>query len=315
MHVLLTNDDGPPNDIASGYVRYLVDAIAANTDWDLSIVVPDVQRSWIGKAHFAGKPLTASFIYPNKDSNSYHGPFPLPNQQKYLDLGLKEWALLDGTPASCADIGIHHLYQEKGPVDLVISGPNVGKNTTATYILSSGTIGAALEGAIHGKRAIGVSYGYVTKDTDPKILQKAAETSVKLIQHLYNNWESIAKKSDSRIDLYSINIPLVESLLESNRTKIFYTPILQNRWISIFKGDNKETNSSKNASDTDIVDVATSNKLQYQWSPDFDYVHKAIRDSDGLSDGKALDDGNISVTPLQASFAVTGPTGEIDLDV
>ncbi|GMM36273.1 hypothetical protein DASC09_035980 [Saccharomycopsis crataegensis] len=307
MHVLLTNDDGPPNEIASPYIRFLVDAIGKYTDWDLSIVVPDVQRSWIGKAHFAGKELTASFIYPNQNSNVFHGPFPLPNNKKHSDL--KEWALIDGTPASCADIGIHHLYQEKGPVDLVISGPNVGKNATASYILSSGTIGAALEGAIHSKKAIGISYGYITRDVPDEVLEKAAEISVKLVKYLYENWGT---KEGQKVDLYSINIPLVETLLEKERTKIFYTPILQNRWVSIFKNDDAHIGKSE---DIDIVDATASNKIQFKWAPDFDYVHRSIRESTTLNDGKVLDDGNISVTPLRASFDDIATNAEIKLDI
>ena len=76
MHVVLTNDDGPLNDKLCPYFKYLVDEIITTTDWDLSIVVPDQQRSWIGKAHFAGKTLSASYIYtkvstlqPNQNPN------------------------------------------------------------------------------------------------------------------------------------------------------------------------------------------------------------------------------------------------------
>lgn len=302
MHVLLTNDDGPPNEAASPYIRFLVDAIA-KTDWDLSIVVPDSQRLWIGKAHFAGKELTALFIYPTPGSNAFHGPFPLPSE-KHSDL--KEWALVDGTPASCTDIGLHHLYQEKGPVDLVLSGPNVGKNATAAYILSSGTVGAALEGAIHGKRAIGISYGYINKDVPDSILQRAAEILVKLIRYLYDNWAD-------DVDVYSVNIPLVESLLEKNATKAFFTPILQNRWKTIFK---KEVVTPEGGNEREgIVDVTAGSKVQFKWAPDFEYIHEGIRSSHGMNDGKVLEEGHVSITGIRASFeGVTGGK-EISIDL
>lgn len=307
MHVLLTNDDGPPNEVASPYIRFFVDAIAKYTDWDVSIVVPDVQRSWIGKAHFAGKELTASYIYPNKNSNTFYGPYPSPVTSHEKE-GLKEWALTDGTPASCTDIGIHHLYKEKGPVDLVISGPNVGKNTTAAYILSSGTIGAALEGAIRGKKSIGVSYGYVTKDVEDEVLEKASEIAVKLVQYLYDNWDSAAK--NEKIDLYSVNVPLVPSILTKGQTKILYAPILQNRWTLTFTRAKDHSGG-----DSDIVDATASNKIQFRWTPDFDHVHQSIKNSKGLNDGKVIDDGNVSVTPLRATFDEASVTGEIKLDI
>ncbi len=42
--------------------------------------------------------------------------------------GENKWTLLTGTPASCASIGIHFLFPDGKP-DLVISGPNFGRNT------------------------------------------------------------------------------------------------------------------------------------------------------------------------------------------
>ncbi|KAM9916104.1 hypothetical protein OXX59_010226, partial [Metschnikowia pulcherrima] len=69
MHVLLTNDDGPLDDKSCPYMKYFVDEISRSTDWKVSIVVPNQQRSWIGKAHFAGKPLSTTYIY-TKDSTS-----------------------------------------------------------------------------------------------------------------------------------------------------------------------------------------------------------------------------------------------------
>lgn len=32
----------------------------------------------------------------------------------------EEWVLVDGTPASCVQIGLFHFYQDRGPVDLVM---------------------------------------------------------------------------------------------------------------------------------------------------------------------------------------------------
>ncbi|KAF3056988.1 hypothetical protein CFAM422_012526 [Trichoderma lentiforme] len=44
---------------------------------------------------------------------------------------VEEWVLIDGTPASCVQIGLNHFFQDKGPIDLVVSGPNFGRNSTA----------------------------------------------------------------------------------------------------------------------------------------------------------------------------------------
>lgn len=247
-------------------------------------MVPHTQRSWIGKAHFAGQDLTASFIYPTNDGNIYQGPFPAPSEE--LRSKYKEWALLDGTPASCADIGIHHLYKEKGPVDLVISGPNFGRNSTALYITSSGTIGAAMEAALTGVKSIGISYAFETRVVDPVVTAEGAKITVDLIRHLYENWSKDA-------DLYSINIPLIKSL-KHGETKIEYAPILANQWGSIFTSE--EPKQPSNESEADIVDTTASNKIQFKWSPNFHTVHETVvasNEKNEHNDGVVLLKGGI----------------------
>lgn len=260
-----------------------MEVIKKHTDWDLSIVVPHTQRSWIGKAHFAGKDLSATFIYPNSDGqNTYLGPFTEP--QAELRDKYQEWALIDGTPASCADIGIYHLYQEKGPVDLVLSGPNFGRNTTVVYASSSGTIGAAMEGALSGIRAIALSYSFELREMTPKqkvLVDEASLLSLKLIQHLYSSWNPDA-------DLYAINVPLIPSL-KLGTTKIEYAPIFENRWVSLFEQFQQEGRQE------DIAD-GSENKLVFKWRPDFQAVHETIVASEERgehNDGIVLTRGNV----------------------
>lgn len=295
MHILLTNDDGPLNDKASPYIKYLVDEINSSTDWKLSIVVPNQQRSWIGKAHFAGKSLTPSYIYtndstatPNQQVNAFDGPFTNPQPQLKSS---QEWCLVDSTPAACADLGIYHLNSFDQPIDLVISGPNLGKNASRLYILSSGTVGASLEAATHGYKSISLSYEYYNLNHDYNLLKEAAKISVKLINKLYNNW-------DSNTDIYSINVPLVQDL-QLGKTKIEFAPIYNNCWNSIYQPH---------------IDEVTG-QTHYNWNPDFKKVYK-----DGLldlehSDNRVLINKGVSVTPLKASFQSALPSnGEIILD-
>ena len=243
MRVLLTNDDGPLNDEFSPYVRPFVQHIRKNyPDWELTICIPHTQRSWIGKAHFAGKSLTAQFLYskPDADDNSYLGPFIRP-QLNRIDSKLPrdtrnseisnddiEWILIDGTPASCVNIGLHHLNSE--PFDLVISGPNVGRNTSSAYISSSGTVGAAMEAVISGStKAVALSFAYFNgeKNVDSSVVDLAAQKSMEVINHLYHNW-------NDGTDLYTINVPLSTSLKPD--TRIMWTSIWENRWRAIFEG-------------------------------------------------------------------------------
>ncbi|QPG76193.1 hypothetical protein FOA43_003579 [Brettanomyces nanus] len=299
MRVLLTNDDGGPNDLASPYVKYLVEAIEKHTDWELTICIPSSQKSWIGKAHFAGKDVTVKYIYSsieNPQDNSYHGPFGYPQKRLREDVTLKEWCLVDdGTPATCADIGINHICGHEN-VDLVISGPNVGRNSTSLYALSSGTIGGAMEGCSHGKKAVAVSYAYEKRfDTDPTILRQAALLSVKIIENLYQQWRE-------GIDLYSINIPLVPDL-RFGTTKIYKVPMLKNRWgKSLFKASENVVEESADVRHSDIVDQSVSAGQLFKWNPDFAQVHRDVAGSEQISDGKVISEGAVSVTAIKAIY-------------
>lgn len=41
--------------------------------------------------------------------------------------GKVPWVLVNSTPATCAQIGIEHFFEGRGPVELVVSGPNYGR--------------------------------------------------------------------------------------------------------------------------------------------------------------------------------------------
>ena len=61
---------------------------------------------------------------------------------------------ISGTPADCVYLGLHGLLPHRP--DLVVSGVNRGANL-GNDILYSGTVAAAMEGALHGLPAIAVS--------------------------------------------------------------------------------------------------------------------------------------------------------------
>lgn len=195
----VVNDDGPTS-TSSPYIYPFVSALQA-AGHQTSVVLPDIPRSWIGKAHIVGSTLECS----------YYTPAP----------GDHEWVLVTGTPASCTQLGLYHLFQDRPPPDLVISGPNFGRNATTIYNLSSGTVGGALEAALCQKKAIALSFASKDKQP-PTVIAAAVRHSVKLIENLYNNW-------GSEVELYSINVPMIPDV-EGN--DIIYTQALQSSWSS-----------------------------------------------------------------------------------
>lgn len=293
MHILVTNDDGPLNDETCPYLKFFLDEVERSTNWKMSIVVPNQQRSWIGKAHFAGKTIKTSYIYtkmsterPNDKINAFEGPFEQRNLSLYQTH--QEWHLADSTPAACADLGLHHLSSHDEPIDLVVSGPNFGKNSGNIYILASGTVGAAMEAVTHGVKSIALSYEFRSLEKDFKQLREAAKISVKLIKRLLRDFST-----NPAIDLFSVNIPLIPSL-ECGKTKISYAPILDNTWASIY---------------------TPLGNGQYGWAPDFKGVWKSGLDHQDHTDNRVLLNSGVSVTPLKAGFSMLEPlNGDIELE-
>lgn len=105
---------------------------------------------------------------------------------------------------------------------MIVSGPNYGRNTTTVFALSSGTLGAALEGAVCGVRSVALSFAFFDRNHDPAIIAGASAHSVRLIEWLSENW-------DKGVQLYSVNVPLIEGI---GARKVLWTQMLENAWRS-----------------------------------------------------------------------------------
>lgn len=258
------------------------------------MVLPHTQRSWIGKAHIIGQTVKPTYFRPgtlHQDDGTTHSR-PLPAGSKEQE----EWVLVDGTPASCVQIGLYHFFQDRGPIDLVVSGPNYGRNSTAVFSLSSGTVGGAMEAAVCKRRAIALSYAFFTRNHDPEIIAGASRRSVQLIEYLYKNW-------NADVDLYSVNVPLVEDV---DSKKIMWTNMLQNYWGpgSCFQeveaeeadADEEEQRIRKVESNPEgktTNDDATSRHTHkhFKWAPRFTDVYKSVEEASEGNDGWAVSKG------------------------
>ncbi|KAI1938153.1 putative tubulin--tyrosine ligase pby1 [Ophidiomyces ophidiicola] len=320
MHVLVINDDGPPSNQSSPYVHSLVHTLQ-NAGHTVSVVLPHRQRSWIGKAHLVGVTVKPLYFRPGTlhkdDGTIHHLPQGFDGEP---DCGVDEWMLVDSTPASCAQIGLFHYNQDRGPVDIVVSGPNYGRNTTAVFSLSSGTIGGAMEAAMCGVKAIALSYAFSSRHHDPVIIAEACRLSIRLIEHLYKNW-------GEDVDLYSINVPLEPGV---EHGKILYTPILDNRWKSGSCFEEIDAGSSGEGPDLQEQQLREGEVTQedgdnssapryrhrhFKWAPKFTDVYRSVDESEPGNDGWAVKMGHTSVTPLKANFMhLQSYSGEIKLE-
>jgi 5'-nucleotidase len=127
--ILVSNDDG----ITSRGILSLINVMKELGD--VLVVAPDGPQSGMGHAITVGDTLrlNESFIFE----------------------GVRAYEC-SGTPADCVKMARHFVLKDARQPDIVVSGINHGSNTSIS-VLYSGTMSAAIEGAIEGVPAIGFS--------------------------------------------------------------------------------------------------------------------------------------------------------------
>ena len=128
MRILLTNDDGYH---APGLK--VLEAIAATISDDVWIVAPADEQSGAGHSLTLSRPIRV---------------------RKHGD---KRYAV-SGTPTDAVMMALAKIMKETPP-DLILSGVNRGANL-AEDVTYSGTVSAAMEGALAGVRSIALSQSY-----------------------------------------------------------------------------------------------------------------------------------------------------------
>ncbi len=152
MHILVTNDDG----VAAPGLLALVQELRLIAE--VSVLAPD--RNWSASGHV---------------------------KTLYRPLRVRETLLADGTPALSSDgapsdcVALGLMGMLPGPVGMVVSGINIGANLghDVTY---SGTVTAAMEGAIWGLPGIAVSLNVSPDLAGPADFGPAARAARKVVQ-------------------------------------------------------------------------------------------------------------------------------------
>ncbi|KAI8576333.1 hypothetical protein K450DRAFT_257259 [Umbelopsis ramanniana AG] len=282
--VLISNDDGPPSADESPFILTFIEQLEA-LGWEVSVCLPDTQKSWISKSFMIKDHIGVK--YYNRQTNRVQAHKSAPN----------DFVLLSGTPATCVNIGLHHVFKDTD-FDLVIAGPNFGRNSASIYTLASGTIGAALEATLCNKKAIALSFAFYDRDIKPPKIKNACNMAIKVISKLMeiNEWQPAG--------LYNINVPLVEEECSVKVTNIYKTS-----YGSLFKPVTLES-TPQNATNDESVELSLRDEaergepLEYRFAPDFK-VLSGIADAEVGTDTWAVHNKHISVTPLIASYACT----------
>ncbi|MBW2553813.1 MAG: 5'/3'-nucleotidase SurE [Deltaproteobacteria bacterium] len=229
MKILVTNDDG----IFSEGIKELADSLSSLGDvW---VVAPDRERNAISHALTLHRPL------------------------RILNPSCKSYAV-NGTPADCVNVGVNFIL--KGKPDLVVSGINKGENLGGD-INYSGTVAAAVEGALMGIQSFAISLS-AKRDFNFK---PAAAFALKLARF-------ITKKGLPAGSMLNVNVPDTGGK-EINLYKI--------------------TKQGKDTHDNTIEEKVDPRGVRYYWIGRKDERYE----DDDVSDLKAISQKLVSITPLQ----------------
>jgi 5'-nucleotidase len=143
VRILLTNDDGIH---APGFT--VLETIAARLSDDIWAVAPAEEQSGAGHSLTLSRPIRMR----------RHG------ERKYS---------VSGTPTDAVMMALAHIMKDSPP-DLILSGVNRGANL-AEDVTYSGTVSAAMEGALAGVRSIALSQVYAREGMGDTVPFAAAE--------------------------------------------------------------------------------------------------------------------------------------------
>ncbi|MBL7924658.1 MAG: 5'/3'-nucleotidase SurE [Bacteroidia bacterium] len=152
--ILVTNDDG----ITAPGIRNLVETM--KQFGDVIVVAPDSPQSAMGHAITINRPLRLDKVEVFEQVDSWQ---------------------CSGTPVDCVKLAVNQILHRKP--DLCVSGINHGSNSSINVIYS-GTMSAAMEGAIEGIPSIGFSLLNYSMQADFAPSRKMIETIVRNVLHI-----------------------------------------------------------------------------------------------------------------------------------
>jgi 5'-nucleotidase len=169
---------------------------------------------------------------------------------------------VEGTPADSVILALGKLVKDE--IDMVVAGINQGANL-GDDVLISGTVGAALQGYLRGFPALAIS----ADPPDSLFLGNAAKLAALLVEKIDSN--------SLPADIFlNVNLPPLP-LTEIKGVKITHLA---------------------SQSHTDTIDQRFDGKREYYWM-----VRQQINtNSDKHTDIWAIEQGNISITPLYADL-------------
>jgi 5'-nucleotidase len=169
---------------------------------------------------------------------------------------------VEGTPSDCVILALNILAKNK--IDLVVSGVNQGANL-GDDVLISGTVAAALQGYLRGLNALAIS-------TDA-IRSRYLDTAARLVTLLAKWIDANTLPSNVFLNVNLPELPLTE-IEEIKITRL------------------------ASATHIDTAKEGNDGKRKYYWL----VRHKTDKAAGSQTDVWAVEQGNISITPLHTDL-------------
>lgn len=249
--VLLSNDDGVDSPALLPFATALEQALGL----PVAVAVPAGERSWSGKA------VTRFGTVRSEE----------------VVRGDRRIAAVHGTPADAVQLGLHGLFAETfggAPPQVVVTGVNLGFNSGAAFLASSGTVWAAAEAAYAGLPAVAVSTGALDDHHGWNAIASHADAA--------RDWDRVAEHAAELVrtvgasalldhaDLVSVNLPW--AIDESTRRRV--TSLAPLAYGALFESSGPD---------------------QWQFARE---LVVALGDHDDRADVAALRAGAVSITPV-----------------
>ncbi len=237
--ILLTNDDG----VSSVGLWAAYEALAPIAD--VTVVAPATQQSAVGRSISIFEPLRATRIIMN---------------------GIPAWSVA-GKPTDAVIIG---LYALKLNPTLIVSGINIGENLSFESIMTSGTVGAALEGSNQGTK--GIAFSLQVEDQgdkfdDPRFHGQNFDAAKRIVREVVSR--ILAQEFCPHADVINVNIP------------------------SVVKGGYEVTRLARK-----LFHTGVEKRFDPRGRPYFWINGPLIEDAEEGTDVHAIRKGNISITPI-----------------
>ncbi|MDD1716428.1 MAG: 5'/3'-nucleotidase SurE [Methanolinea sp.] len=237
--ILLTNDDG----INSAGLWAAYEALSPIAQ--VTVVAPATQQSAVGRSISIFEPIRAHQVEQN---------------------GVTAYAV-GGKPTDAVIIGLYAL--DLSPA-LVVSGINIGENLSFESIMTSGTVGAALEAANQGTPSLAFSLQVEDqgdKFDDPRYHGQSFDDAKKVVREVCQTF--LERPFPAHADVINVNIP------------------------SRFQGGYEVTRLAEK-----LFATGVEKRLDPRGRPYFWINGPLIEDAEDGTDVHAIRKGNVSLTPI-----------------